>query len=226
MMAPADPERRGQLLVAAAAVVWSTAGPVQRAVARHGTDTGGGARRRRDDRAHGLPRRYAAGARTLAAFRSVGRRGPRRRGRIRDRLVLLHPGARPHERGARAAVPGHLALSRRAVRVDLDARARTHRAPGSRWARRSPAWRSWSAARSAPAAVCTATSLSPGHVARVRGRARDHAPSPRDLDDAGDSARHGDLASRDGAVRSTPASSRPATSRCWRRSAPGRSPSG
>jgi drug/metabolite transporter (DMT)-like permease len=32
MMAPADAERRGQLLVAAAAVVWSSAGPVQRAV--------------------------------------------------------------------------------------------------------------------------------------------------------------------------------------------------
>ncbi|HET6172272.1 MAG TPA: DMT family transporter [Gaiellales bacterium] len=32
MMALADPARRGQLLVAAAAVAWSTAGPVQRAV--------------------------------------------------------------------------------------------------------------------------------------------------------------------------------------------------
>ncbi len=32
MMAPADAARRGQLLVAAAAVVWSSAGPVQRAV--------------------------------------------------------------------------------------------------------------------------------------------------------------------------------------------------
>src|SRR5262249_22684610 len=32
MMAPADLERRGQLLVAAAALVWSSAGPVQRAV--------------------------------------------------------------------------------------------------------------------------------------------------------------------------------------------------
>ena len=32
MMAPADATRRGQLLVAAAAIAWSTAGPVQRAV--------------------------------------------------------------------------------------------------------------------------------------------------------------------------------------------------
>jgi drug/metabolite transporter (DMT)-like permease len=32
MMAPADQARRGQLLVAAAAIAWSTAGPVQRAV--------------------------------------------------------------------------------------------------------------------------------------------------------------------------------------------------
>lgn len=32
MMAPADAARRGQLLVAAAAIVWSSAGPVQRAV--------------------------------------------------------------------------------------------------------------------------------------------------------------------------------------------------
>ena len=32
MMAPADAARSGQLLVAAAAIAWSTAGPVQRAV--------------------------------------------------------------------------------------------------------------------------------------------------------------------------------------------------
>ena len=71
MMAVADPERRGQLLVAAAAVAWSTAGPVQRFV---GAPAPTQAAIRAGAAAIALTaylvvRRRGA---TLAAFRSVG----------------------------------------------------------------------------------------------------------------------------------------------------------
>jgi drug/metabolite transporter (DMT)-like permease len=74
MMAVADPERRGQLLVAAAAVAWSTAGPVQRAV---GAPAPTQAAIRAGAAAIALTaylvvRRRGA---TPAAFRSVGRAG-------------------------------------------------------------------------------------------------------------------------------------------------------
>jgi drug/metabolite transporter (DMT)-like permease len=74
MMAVADPERRGQLLVAAAAVAWSTAGPVQRAV---GAPAPTQAAARAGAAALALTvylilRRRRA---TLAAFRGVGRAG-------------------------------------------------------------------------------------------------------------------------------------------------------
>jgi drug/metabolite transporter (DMT)-like permease len=74
MMAPADATRRGQLLVAAAAIAWSTAGPVQRAVdatpltqvaIRAGVATAALV-------AYLLLRK---GRGTLAAFRDVGRAG-------------------------------------------------------------------------------------------------------------------------------------------------------
>ena len=74
MMAVADPERRGQLLVAAAAVAWSTAGPVQRAV---GAPAPTQAAIRAGTAALALTaylvvrRRHAA----VAAFRSMGRAG-------------------------------------------------------------------------------------------------------------------------------------------------------
>jgi drug/metabolite transporter (DMT)-like permease len=74
MMAPADAERRGQLLVAAAAVVWSSAGPVQRAV--HATAPTQVAARAGVAAfaltAYLLARRRGA---IVAAFRSVGRAG-------------------------------------------------------------------------------------------------------------------------------------------------------
>jgi drug/metabolite transporter (DMT)-like permease len=74
MMAPADAERRGQLLVAAAAVVWSSAGPVQRAV--HATAPTQVAARAGVAAfaltAYLLARRRG---RIVAAFRSVGRAG-------------------------------------------------------------------------------------------------------------------------------------------------------
>jgi drug/metabolite transporter (DMT)-like permease len=74
MMAVADPERRGQLLVAAAAVAWSTAGPVQRAV---GAPAPTQAAIRAGAAAVALTaylvvRRRGA---TFAALRSVGRAG-------------------------------------------------------------------------------------------------------------------------------------------------------
>jgi drug/metabolite transporter (DMT)-like permease len=74
MMAPADAARRGQLLCAAAAIAWSSAGPVQRAVdATSATQVavraGVGALALF---AYLLVRR---GRGTLAAFRSVGRAG-------------------------------------------------------------------------------------------------------------------------------------------------------
>jgi drug/metabolite transporter (DMT)-like permease len=74
MMAVADPERRGQLLVAAAAVAWSTAGPVQRAV---GAPAPTQAAVRAGAAALALTGyllvRRRGGA--LAAFQSVGRAG-------------------------------------------------------------------------------------------------------------------------------------------------------
>ena len=74
MMAPADAARRGQLLCAAAAVVWSSAGPVQRAVdatsvTQVAIRAGVGAIALL---AYLVARR---GRGTLAAFRSVGRAG-------------------------------------------------------------------------------------------------------------------------------------------------------
>ena len=74
MMAPADAARRGQLLCAAAAIVWSSAGPVQRAVdATSATQIAV-----RAGVAGAALLAYLAfrqGRRTLAAFRSVGRAG-------------------------------------------------------------------------------------------------------------------------------------------------------
>lgn len=74
MMAPADAERRGQLLVAAAAIVWSSAGPVQRAV--HATAPTQVAVRAGVAMfaltAYLLARRRGG---IVAAFRSVGRAG-------------------------------------------------------------------------------------------------------------------------------------------------------
>jgi drug/metabolite transporter (DMT)-like permease len=74
MMAPADATRRGQLLVAAAAIAWSTAGPVQRAV--HATPATQVAIRAGVAAvalfAYLCLRR---GRGTLDAFRSVGRAG-------------------------------------------------------------------------------------------------------------------------------------------------------
>jgi drug/metabolite transporter (DMT)-like permease len=74
MMAVADPERRGQLLVAAAAVAWSTAGPVQRAV---GAPAPTQAAIRAGAAALALTAYLVVRRRraTLAAFRSVGRAG-------------------------------------------------------------------------------------------------------------------------------------------------------
>jgi drug/metabolite transporter (DMT)-like permease len=74
MMAVADPERRGQLLVAAAAVAWSTAGPVQRAV---GAPAPTQAAVRAGAAAIALTAYLVVRRRggTLAAFRSVGRAG-------------------------------------------------------------------------------------------------------------------------------------------------------
>jgi drug/metabolite transporter (DMT)-like permease len=74
MMAPADLERRGQLLVVAAAIVWSSAGPVQRAVdATAPTQVA----IRAGVAALALTAYLAARRRsgTIAAFRSVGRAG-------------------------------------------------------------------------------------------------------------------------------------------------------
>jgi drug/metabolite transporter (DMT)-like permease len=74
MMAPADPERRGQLLVAAAAVAWSSAGAVQRAV---GASAPTQAAVRAGVAVIALTAYLALRRRggTLAAFRSVGRAG-------------------------------------------------------------------------------------------------------------------------------------------------------
>jgi len=74
MMAVADPERRGQLLVAAAAVAWSTAGPVQRAV---GAPAPTQAAIRAGAAALALTAYLVVRRRraTVAAFRSVGRAG-------------------------------------------------------------------------------------------------------------------------------------------------------
>jgi drug/metabolite transporter (DMT)-like permease len=74
MMAPADLERRGQLLVLAAAIVWSSAGPVQRAVdATAPTQVA----IRAGVAALALIAYLVAHRRsgTVAAFRSVGRAG-------------------------------------------------------------------------------------------------------------------------------------------------------
>jgi drug/metabolite transporter (DMT)-like permease len=74
MMAVADPERRGQLLVAAAAIAWSTAGPVQRAV---GAPAPTQAAVRAGTAALALTAYLLLRRRggTLHAFRSVGRAG-------------------------------------------------------------------------------------------------------------------------------------------------------
>jgi drug/metabolite transporter (DMT)-like permease len=74
MMAVADPERRGQLLVAAAAVAWSTAGPVQRFV---GAPAPTQAAIRAGAAAIALTAYLVVRRRraTLTAFRSVGRAG-------------------------------------------------------------------------------------------------------------------------------------------------------
>jgi drug/metabolite transporter (DMT)-like permease len=74
MMAVADPARRGQLLVAAAAVAWSTAGPVQRAV---GAPAPTQAAIRAGTAALALIAYLVVRRRggTLAAFRSVGLAG-------------------------------------------------------------------------------------------------------------------------------------------------------
>jgi drug/metabolite transporter (DMT)-like permease len=74
MMAVTDPERRGQLLVAAAAVAWSTAGPVQRAV---GAPAATQAAARAGAAALALIAYLVLRRRgsTLAAFRSVGLAG-------------------------------------------------------------------------------------------------------------------------------------------------------
>lgn len=74
MIALADPERRGQLLVAAAAVAWSTAGPVQRAVAASAPTQ---AAVRAGVAVVALTAYLAVRRRgeTVAAFRSVGRAG-------------------------------------------------------------------------------------------------------------------------------------------------------
>jgi drug/metabolite transporter (DMT)-like permease len=74
MMAPADPERRGQVLVAAAAVVWSTAGPVQRAV-HASAPTQAAVRAGVAMIALTVYLALRRRGRTLAAFRSVGRAG-------------------------------------------------------------------------------------------------------------------------------------------------------
>jgi drug/metabolite transporter (DMT)-like permease len=74
MIAPADPERRGQLLVAAAAISWSSAGPVQRAVdATPATQVAIRAGVGAIALAAYLVARRRGG--TAAAFRSVGRAG-------------------------------------------------------------------------------------------------------------------------------------------------------
>jgi drug/metabolite transporter (DMT)-like permease len=74
MIAPADPERRGQLLVALAAISWSSAGPVQRAVdATPATQVAIRAGVGAAALAAYLVARNRSG--TVAAFRSVGRAG-------------------------------------------------------------------------------------------------------------------------------------------------------
>jgi len=74
MMAPADAARRGQLLVAAAAIAWSTAGPVQRAVdATPVTQVAIRAGVAAVALIAYLALRRGRG--TIAAFRSVGRAG-------------------------------------------------------------------------------------------------------------------------------------------------------
>jgi drug/metabolite transporter (DMT)-like permease len=74
MMAPADAARRGQLLCAAAAVVWSSAGPVQRAVdATSATQVAGRAGVGAIALFAYLVARHGRG--TLAAIRSVGLAG-------------------------------------------------------------------------------------------------------------------------------------------------------
>ncbi|MDX6628865.1 MAG: hypothetical protein QOH00_1111 [Gaiellales bacterium] len=74
MMAVADPERRGQLLVAAAAVAWSTAGPVQRAVGAP-APTQAAIRAGAAALALTVYLLLRRGRATSAAFRSVGRAG-------------------------------------------------------------------------------------------------------------------------------------------------------
>jgi drug/metabolite transporter (DMT)-like permease len=74
MMAPADAARRGQLLVAAGAIAWSTAGPVQRAV--HATPvTQVAIRAGVAALALLVYLSLRRGRGTIAAFRSVGRAG-------------------------------------------------------------------------------------------------------------------------------------------------------
>ena len=198
MMAPADPERRGQLLVAAAAISWSSAGPVQRAVdATPATQVAIRAGVAALALAAYLVVAPPEQAR-LAAFRSVGRAG--------------------------VVVAVLLAIVTTAFILALDHTSVAH---VLLWQASSPflaallAWlviheriprRTWLAMGAALAGVAVMVGGSLGfrkparrrplrrHVGRIRRRDRDHAPASRDLDDARDRARHGDRIRRHGPV--------------------------
>ena len=154
MMAPADAVRRGQLLVAAAAVVWSSAGPVQRGV--HATAPTQVAVRAGVAMfaltAYLLARRRGG---IFAAFRSVGRDGIVVAAllAIVSCCFLL---ALDNTSVARVLLWQAVSPFLAALLAWAVMREPIPLAPGLRCPRPSRAWPSWSAARSARP-VCAAT---------------------------------------------------------------------